>query len=271
MLATSRVFWPVGDSPWAIELSGSLAFVVGPAWGVKAVDVSDPSQPLEIGTLLTWGSAYDLAVDGHLLYIADDHRGLAVVDASAATEMVTVARWDTSHLARVVAHEGALVALAQDGLDSNVLLFDVGDPTRPMRIGELLSGVRVQDLSIKDGLLYVGGEGVRIFDVGDPTMPTEISRIPCGDMSYCSVKSLALVGDQLWFLAGNTHDGSLRVYNVSDPSLPILAGEAPVPGYCRSIGAGADSIATVGETGVRVFAADTRDSGPRRPDGRGGD
>ncbi len=264
---------PLDDSPTSIEISGSVAFVVGPAWGVKAVDFSEPSQPIEVGTLLTWGSAYDLTINGRLLFIADDHRGLAVVDASNPADMVTITRWNTAHPARVVAHEGTLLALGCTGRGSGVLLFDVSDPERPMRIGELSPGIGAQDLNIKNGLLYAarGGGGVYVFDVNDPYMPTEVTRIPCTDTNSGWVRSLTVVGDQLWFSEGNTWAGTLKVYNVSNPSMPILAGEAPFTGITYSIAAGIDGVATAGTTGVRLFGADTRVPVPRRPDGRGGD
>jgi hypothetical protein len=47
--------------------------------GLRVVDVSDPAQPVEVGFYDTPGHAYDVAVTGEYIYVADYHSGLVIL------------------------------------------------------------------------------------------------------------------------------------------------------------------------------------------------
>jgi hypothetical protein len=121
----------------------------------------------------------------------------------------------------------AYVADGGDGLR----IVDIFDPTDPVEIGRDTAGTAI-DVQVVDSLAYVagGGDGFRIIDIYDSTNPVEIA---CLGTQYPVkrvhvVDSLAYVGcyyyeyDDEW--RQDIIRGSLRIINVSDPSVPVEVG-----------------------------------------------
>jgi hypothetical protein len=65
-----------------VAVSGSYAYVVNPEpAGLRVVDVSTPSAPVEVGSFDTPGSASGVAVSGPYVYLADLRAGLWVMSS----------------------------------------------------------------------------------------------------------------------------------------------------------------------------------------------
>jgi hypothetical protein len=62
-----------------IGIAGSYAYVAGGLAGLRAVDVSTPSVPGEVGAYDTPGEALDVAVAGSYAYVADYSGGLSIL------------------------------------------------------------------------------------------------------------------------------------------------------------------------------------------------
>ncbi len=75
VLALSSAWETIYD----VTLNGSHAYVATEQAGVMIVDVSNPSQPVEIGRYDTPGYATGMDVDGRYLYVADWLNGLFVL------------------------------------------------------------------------------------------------------------------------------------------------------------------------------------------------
>ena len=70
------------DTPrdaWIVEVSGSLAYVTVPYYGLQIIDVSDPRTPVLVGSYDTPGKASGVAISGSLVYVADQEGGLVIL------------------------------------------------------------------------------------------------------------------------------------------------------------------------------------------------
>lgn len=67
------------EAVYDVTLNGSHAYVAAEQAGVVIVDVSNPSQPVEIGRYDTPGYAAGVDVDGRYLYVADWLNGLLIL------------------------------------------------------------------------------------------------------------------------------------------------------------------------------------------------
>ena len=56
----------------------NLAYVADLASGLRILNVSTPSSPVEVGFYDTLGSARSLAVSGPFVYVADDFAGMEI-------------------------------------------------------------------------------------------------------------------------------------------------------------------------------------------------
>jgi hypothetical protein len=78
-----------------IEVSGDFAYVADFYCGLRIVDISLPSSPLEVGPLDTPGHANGVAVAGHYVFVADGSGGLRIIDVSNPALPMEIDQSDT--------------------------------------------------------------------------------------------------------------------------------------------------------------------------------
>src|SRR5262249_2117976 len=112
-----------------IEVAGPFAYLAaGPV--LKIFDIHDPSMPKALGTF-RFGieQIYGMAIVGHLVYVAADFEGLAVLDVSNPIKPVLRGKMKTGRQAIAVAAATGRV-LAADTKDG-VEVIDVSNPENP--------------------------------------------------------------------------------------------------------------------------------------------
>ena len=88
---------------YSMEVVGDLAYLAADYYaGLRIVNVADPSAPIDVGSYDTPGAAYDLAVSGSYVYVADENGGLRVIDVTAPELPVEVASNDIVYPYHVV-------------------------------------------------------------------------------------------------------------------------------------------------------------------------
>ncbi|MBN1423964.1 hypothetical protein JXA88_05340, partial [Candidatus Fermentibacteria bacterium] len=91
--------------------------------GLRVVDVSDPANPAELGTLgSSW--AADVAVWEHFAFVANGFDGLMVVDVQDPASMSIVGSYDTGDWAQGIFSVGSTVYVADEYDGMYVLQFD---------------------------------------------------------------------------------------------------------------------------------------------------
>jgi hypothetical protein len=66
----------------SVIASGNYVYVAAGKGSLRVLDVSDPTQPAEVASLVEYSYAQGLALDGTTLYIVETSFGLRVVDVS---------------------------------------------------------------------------------------------------------------------------------------------------------------------------------------------
>lgn len=137
--------------------------------GVHFVDVSQPDPPELLGTFDDVQNCWELAYDGEsLLYIADGNGGLAIVDVSDETELVS--RIETSGNAIDVKIEGDICAVAVGA--SGVDLFDVSDPAELVLLSNFDTKTYAGHIGFDGDIVAVADwNELLIYDVSDPAEP----------------------------------------------------------------------------------------------------
>jgi hypothetical protein len=235
------------DTPmpaWSVYVAGNYAYVAGwsthssppgMAVGLSIFDISDPSNPIEVGTYGPLDAA-DVYVSGNYAYVADTGPGipggLRIFDISDPSNPVEVGSYTYGDAYHVEVFENyAYVSASHDGF----YIFDVSDPTNPIEVNHLYYGEWVWDVQISNGYAYLDlneYDGYfRILDVSDPSNPAEVSSYFFDDEfphQLCSDwESLYVYGGYAYITY--TY-GGVRILNVSDPSKPVKAG------YCATSG-----------------------------------
>jgi hypothetical protein len=221
---TSTYRPPPGMSFSGIAARGSRCYTVirekDPRGGLRVVDLSDPANPVEVGSFSLPSDVESVvAVDG-LAFAGTKGGGVQVLDISDASFPVLLgAIGDTSRIGRLCIDLPYLYAAAYGGAFLQVI--DVSDPRNPVVVGRMDSLGRGHDVAVESGIAYVTrGEFLWVVDVSTPIHPTQVAKVELPssafglDLSghYCYVAD--------WY-------GGIQVVDVSNPSAPRIVGSYP--------------------------------------------
>jgi len=212
------------DSIEGMAVFDSYVMLVGTGGRVvEVVDVSTPSEPIQLNRLGIVSSSFGVAVAGGFAVIAAGREGLLVADMRSPGCSFEIGRLDTPGVANDVAVVDDIAYLSEHLGGFRVI--DVSTPSEPTEVASYWTSSVVESLTAVDDRVYVsaGAEGLFIIDVSDSSSPQPLGVFdPQGDVSRAVVS-----GAHAYVHV----DGSLRVVDVSDPSSPFEV--ADVGGYMR--------------------------------------
>ena len=166
---------------WArgIDILGSYAYIGMRSWfvgsedGLWIVDISNPSNPYEVGFFVTSNDdVFDVFVIDTLAFLAAEN--FYIVNVSDPVNPVQIGFFDTEY-AHGVCVSGSY-AYVMDAF-VGVLIFDISDPTNPQQIGSYTPQKNPSKCCIDGSLLYVTDRGdgyLRVLDVSSPSNPQEV-------------------------------------------------------------------------------------------------
>jgi hypothetical protein len=142
------------------------------------VDASDPTAPRFVGStaLPSGGSAWDVAVDGQLVFVAALQGGLIVLDRQNPAEPRFLGSAPPRQWAVAVAVAGQHAFVAD--WDAGLSVYDVSVPASPRLVGQAATLGKAWDVVVEGSTVLVAdeGAGLLVFDVRDPTRPVLIER-----------------------------------------------------------------------------------------------
>ncbi len=195
----------------------------------------------------TEGGGYDVYVSGDYAYIADDWKGLAVIDISDPTNPGAPIYEDIpSGWAQAVYVSGNYAYVAYNGMSKNGLaIIDVSDPEHPVLVANVYTEC-AWDVYVSGNYAYVADDnnGLAIIDISDPTSP----GIPVNITTFDVANGVYVSGNYAYIADGNA---GLTVIDVSDPSSPGIAANEPANGYAQSLYVSGDNaFVAVGSAGL---------------------
>jgi len=174
-----------------------------------------------VSTFEYWQSVDDMVMRGNTLFARNHGSALYIMDVSNPTHPVEIGRcplYDRGDSGGGIDIVGNLAFI---GFHNGGLVYDISDPTRPLRITEWVdlggtSGILVAgDYAVANG----GAEGTPyVLDVSDIYNIHRIAHFP--DIPG-EGWPLGVVGDYL-FMTGR----GLMVYDMTDPHAPVLVAQA---------------------------------------------
>ncbi len=233
-----------------IVVSGTLAYVAAGGAGLRAVDVSDPANPAELGAWDSPGYAEGVAVAGNTVYLADGPYGLRVVDVSDPAHPVPVGAAYDMNYAFEVAVSGHHAYLAAAG--AGLLVADVTDPAHPVEMASLDTPGYAYGVAVSGTLAYIADawEGLQVADVTDPTNPGLLGACETGPGWALAV---GVAGNRAYVANGA---GGLRVVDVTNPHNPHTTGIYETSGLFRKIAATGSTVYVADQrSGLRMFDA----------------
>ena len=178
---------------------------------MRILNVSDRSNPYEVGFCVLSESADLVAVAGNYAYVNSD--GLCIIDVSNPSSPFIAEQFPSISPDELVI-SGSYLYMN----DYRLKILDISDPLNPIEIGSCTE-VSGSSICLADDLLYLGHylQGLfHVIDISNLTDPIHVSTYYVDDQ----VHDIASIGDQA-FIAARL-DNFLSI-DTSDPFNPVLA------------------------------------------------
>jgi hypothetical protein len=208
------------DMAHDISVDGDRAYVADYRFSLKILDISDPTNPQELGGI-------DSAHVASEAVVARD--SFAYVEWSAPVALRSICVTDPTR--PTLAGGGAAQTLPSDMVLRDTLLYvagrlrfnvlNVARPRQPVLVGSCVIQGTGTDLTLVDSLAYVSSLPSSIISVSDPANPRVIGTLPMCAYGIVVTDTFATASD-----GGD----SLIVYSVSNPTAPRWLSSVALPG-----------------------------------------
>ena len=232
-----------------VFIVGQNAFIANSDFGLRILDVSDPSEITSISNIDTPNSrATAVVVVGNLAYLADGNEGFQIIDVSNLSEPAMLSQTDTPGYAKRLALRENTLVVADSA--NGIQLFDISQPVSPGFLGHYEAPVDAFGIFVKDNMAFVTDyqKGLKIIDVSVPSSPKYLGsyNTPGNALGIYVVDQTAYIADD---------DTGLSIVDVSNPEAPALLGNYTTPGKAYDITV-LDQIAYVVEYsgGVQIIS-----------------
>jgi hypothetical protein len=238
-----------------VIVSGDYAYLMSHGT-LRIVDITDPSSPVEVGSIDIFGSIRDFTVSGSYAYVATHLSGLHIVDISDPLLPFLVGTYQTSDRLKTVEVYGDYAFITHDEyLD----VIDISDPSNPVEIGNLDVGIWTSKMALYRSNIYLlHFDGLEIIDISDPSTPVYVG----GLWNVAPVQSISFYDDFAYYnTVAYTSDiysvlYSLLVLDIADPSDPVVV-ESPFPmnwgAFATEVSESGEYLYSVVENGLQIY------------------
>jgi hypothetical protein len=223
----ASLLWPVDA---AIAPDPDLLFAAEADSGLHVIDVSSPANPQIAASVLMPSEAQDGYLAGSLAVLVR-RAALETLDLSDPAHPAPLGRltWPSTSF-QEVERVGDHAWVTTFSPENDIRIVDLSDPSQPEIVGAVGSYVWNAP-ALAGGIVgYVDecADWLRLLDVADPGSPLPLGQISLGGSCYKTDFAMTAGRLYLWDYDGFDGDSRLRVFDLSDPVLPVELGSAAV-------------------------------------------
>ncbi|MBT7616909.1 MAG: T9SS type A sorting domain-containing protein [Calditrichaeota bacterium] len=169
------------------------------------VDVTNPEDPVIVSDIDTEDIVFDLVIDNGFVYIANNNRGLTIIDVSDRENPEEVGNLPGRKI-RSLAVQNEIAFLPvykQEEPDSGLWIIDVSDPANPEELAFFQWECAPGGIDVQNEFAVVTSKyphSMWILDISDPGNP----EVRGSFIDYSSYGSLAIQGEYS-FIANGSH------------------------------------------------------------------
>jgi hypothetical protein len=203
------------------------------------IDVSDPSQPVLVGTASMFNRAEDMAIRDTFVYVAEDNKfQIYNVSDSRQPRLVGSCNLPTGSADLCIQDTFAYVT-------PDLHIVNISNPSNPILVSR--TPCNAWGIDVRDTFAFISHayESLLVYSVANPLAPYEIGWAPLHGQGYDVVlrDNFAFVG---------CYD--FRVFDITDPTHPQLVGYYTTPDRVRRVFADSEYVyAACFSAGVCIF------------------
>ncbi|MHA2099394.1 MAG: LVIVD repeat-containing protein [Candidatus Kariarchaeaceae archaeon] len=212
------------SNSYDVIVNENHAYVSCGTYGLKIIDVSDPTNPTMISSLTEShsGFAHRMFYYDGLLYVGDGNGGLNIVDVTDPSSpnglnyYLGIYSWDVN----VVERSGMKIAYTGNGFlrdpNAGLTILNITDSLNPLPLGSIFTGGDITDLEIVNDYAYVldNENGLMVLDVSNYSNPMIISQSDIKPRS----DGVGTVEISQNYAYTTYYGEGLKIYDITDPS-----------------------------------------------------
>ena len=220
---TGRYVAPGGGMESVLNAE-SLAYV--PAYShthdtvLHAVDISNPANPVLVGSVGGWEGPYAMVLRDSFLYAAEPYR-FEVFNVANPRQPVWRGNCDLSTWRGGLTIQDSLIYVAP-----NIQIINVARPDQPTLVSS--TSCSAWDIAVRDSIAYIAHsrESLKVYSVANPSSPRWLNStwVPGQARAVTLRDSYAYLGCD-----------DLRVFDIADPVSPVLTGQYSTPYLVMSL------------------------------------
>ena len=214
------------SQPYSTYIQGNYAYVTSQlAETLQIFDISNPANPVLVGTYLNSSDLYGVSVQGHYAYITDvGVHQLIVVNVANPADPVYAGAANTGSLPDSLYVSGRYAYVANFAGDT-LQIFDISNPATPVNVGTVATGTSPQSVYVSGSYAYVtnedsGADTLQIINISNPTSPVSVGTVATGTNPY----DVYVQGSYAYVV--NRGSNTIQIFNVTNPADPINVGSA---------------------------------------------
>jgi hypothetical protein len=239
---TEKFDVPLPGADWDVLVDNNIAYVIADTLGLYTVDVTDPSQPNQVGFDISRISnglrtPRGIALKGQYAYIADINNGFSVYDISNPSEPKELSRVEKPQGMTDVAVSGnyAFVSMQEHEKREKrgMLVYDVSNPSQPSQVGFVNTDHSSNAVTVQGAYAYFPEfiemietgqpSNLFIFDISNPAGPVEAGK---ADTAINNPEAMCIEVAGNYAYVGDGTKG-LRIFDISNPAAPVEVGSLP--------------------------------------------
>ena len=211
----------IGGRTENVKVQGDIAYIIDQSEpipeGLVLINVSDPTNPIELSSYHDGGIPRALEVIEDIVYVADAFQGLKIIDVSDTSNPQEIGEYLGSGEIYDVQVIGDLAYLAD--WNTGLVILNVSDPTSPEFLSDYSILGACHHLHVVNDFAYVidhrnYNTGFKILNISDPLNPELVgSYMPDDDLWNPFV-----VGNYMYVGNHATDGGELQVLDLTDPT-----------------------------------------------------
>lgn len=208
-----------------LHVAGSLAFIC--SHNLQIVDVSNPSNPvLKSDSQYPGDEPAAIQVVDNLAYIADEHRGLRIMDISDPANPNYLGSLENYGKANAITANGNYLYL---GKKYGFQILDISNHSTPTHLSFLETVSPIKAVVLKDSYVFAALAAYdcwfQVYNVSNPLSPTLVAEVSLGaDFGYID---FILIDGNYAYVDCQT---SIKIFDITNPGNPKQTGSLSVTG-----------------------------------------